>query len=71
MLLSDKSSWVAEFLPILGMGTPFFYRTGPIFLTFPTGWHYHAEFKQLRKASFDTIKSAIFAIANGLDRNEK
>ena len=37
----------------------------PIFLTFPTGWHYHADYMQFRKASLDTIKSAIFAMANG------
>ena len=46
-------------------------RTIPIFLTFPTGWHYHAEFKKLRKASLDTIRSAIFTMANGIESKEK
>lgn len=46
-------------------------RSVPIFLTYPTGWHYHAEFKKLRKASLDTIRSAIFARANGLESEEK
>ena len=31
----------------------------PIFLTFPTGWHYHRDYRQLRKASLDTIRAAI------------
>jgi hypothetical protein len=31
----------------------------PIFLTFPTGWHYHKRYKELRKASLDRIKTAI------------
>jgi hypothetical protein len=31
----------------------------PIFLTFPTGWRYHGQYKQFRKASLDTIRIAI------------
>jgi hypothetical protein len=31
----------------------------PVFLTFPTGWHYHSQYRQLRKASLETIKAAI------------
>jgi len=31
----------------------------PIFLTFPTGWRYHGQYEQLRKASLDTISTAI------------
>ena len=34
-------------------------RTIPIFLTFPTGWRYHKEYRQLRKASLDSIRLAI------------
>ena len=31
----------------------------PIYLTFPTGWHYHKDIKRLRKISLDLIKTAI------------
>jgi hypothetical protein len=34
-------------------------RYVPIFLTFPTGWRYHRQYRQLRKASLDTIRTAI------------
>jgi len=34
-------------------------RSLPIFLTFPTGWRFHKQYKQLRKASLDTIRTAI------------
>ena len=34
-------------------------RNIPIFLTFPTGWRYRREYKQFRKASLDTIRTAI------------
>ena len=34
-------------------------RTIPIFLTFPTGWRYHRQYKQLRKDSLVTIRKAI------------
>jgi len=34
-------------------------RSVPIFLTFPTGWRYHREYRQFRKASLDTIRTAI------------
>ncbi|MBN2385555.1 MAG: hypothetical protein JXB85_00945 [Anaerolineales bacterium] len=34
-------------------------RSIPIFLTFPTGWLYHKEYKRFRKASLDTIRTAI------------
>jgi hypothetical protein len=30
-----------------------------IFLTFPTGWRYHKQYKQFRKASLDTIRKAV------------
>jgi len=31
----------------------------PIFLTFPTGWRYHRQYRQFRKDSLDTIRTAI------------
>lgn len=31
----------------------------PVFLTFPTGWRYHKQFMQFRKASLEKIRSAI------------
>jgi len=31
----------------------------PIYLTFPTGWRYHRQYRQIRKASLDTIRNAI------------
>jgi hypothetical protein len=31
----------------------------PIFLTFPTGWRYHKEYRHLRKTSLETIKTVI------------
>jgi hypothetical protein len=31
----------------------------PIFLTYPTGWRYHKEFKALRETSLQNIKAAI------------
>lgn len=34
----------------------------PTFLTFPTGWRYHKEIKELRKKSFDSIKTKILKI---------
>ena len=34
-------------------------RCIPIFLTFPTGWRFHGQYKQFRKASLDTIRTAI------------
>jgi len=40
-------------------------QTIPIFLTFPTGWHYHVEYKQFRKASLETIRSAIIPLVKG------
>jgi hypothetical protein len=36
----------------------------PIFLTFPTGWHYHKQYKELRKASLDTIRTEICSGSN-------
>jgi len=38
-----------------------FDREVPIFLTFPTGWRYHKQYRELRKASLETIKTAIIA----------
>ena len=34
-------------------------RQVPIFLTFPTGWRYHRQYRQFRKASLDNIRMAI------------
>ena len=34
-------------------------RFVPIFLTFPTGWRYHKNCREFRKASLDTIRIAI------------
>ena len=34
-------------------------RTFSIFLTYPTGYRYHKEYRQFRKASLDKIKRAI------------
>jgi len=34
-------------------------REVPIFLTFPTGWRYHSEYRQLRTANLEKIKTAI------------
>jgi hypothetical protein len=34
-------------------------RDIPIFLTFPTGWRYHEQYRQLRIASLETIMEAI------------
>jgi len=39
-------------------------RNIPIFLTFPTGWRYHKQYMQLRKASLETIKAAIYSEAD-------
>lgn len=36
----------------------------PIFLTFPTGWIYQKNYRQLRKASLDTIRTAICSVPN-------
>ena len=36
----------------------------PIFLTFPTGWRYHKQYRQFRKASLDAINTAICSMAN-------
>lgn len=39
-------------------------RTVPIFLTFPTGWRFHVQYKRLRKVSLDTIRTAICSGSN-------
>ncbi len=39
-------------------------RYVPIFLTFPTGWRYHGQYKQFREASLDTIRTAICSGSN-------
>lgn len=31
-----------------------------VFLTFPTGWHYHVQYEQLRVASLDRIRVALY-----------
>ena len=36
----------------------------PIFLTFPTGWRYRRQYMQFRKASLDTIRTAICGGSN-------
>jgi hypothetical protein len=36
-------------------------RDAPIFLTYPTGWRYHKQYRELRKASLENIKIAILA----------
>jgi hypothetical protein len=36
----------------------------PVFLTFPTGWRYHKQYRQFRKASLDTIRTAICSGSN-------
>lgn len=36
----------------------------PVFLTFPTGWRFHKQYRQLRKVSLDAIKTAIFSRLN-------
>ena len=39
-------------------------RSVPIFLTFPTGWRYHREYRQFRKASLDSIRTAVCRVSN-------
>jgi len=39
-------------------------RYVPIFLTFPTGWHFHRQYKQFRKDSLDIIRTAICSGSN-------
>lgn len=34
-------------------------RTVPIFLTFPTGWRYHKDYRKFHKSSLDAIRTAI------------
>lgn len=34
-------------------------RKVPIYLTFPTGWHYHKEYKKFRKSSLEAIGEGI------------
>ena len=36
----------------------------PVFLTFPTGWRYHGQYRQLRKANLETIRTAICSGSN-------
>lgn len=36
----------------------------PIYLTFPTGWRYRKQYMEIRKASLDTIKTAIIRVSN-------
>ena len=35
-------------------------RCVPVFLTFPTGWRYRKDYRQLRKVSLDIIRTAIY-----------
>jgi hypothetical protein len=39
-------------------------RNVPVFLTFPTGWRYRKQYRELRKASLDTIRTAICSGSN-------
>lgn len=39
-------------------------RIIPIFLSYPTGWHYHRQYRQFRKASLDAIRAAICSGSN-------
>ena len=39
-------------------------RYVPIFLTFPTGWRYRKQYRKFRKASLETIKTAICSESN-------
>ena len=39
-------------------------RYVPIFLTFPTGWRYRKQYMEIRKASLDTIRTAINSVSN-------
>ncbi len=39
-------------------------RSIPIFLTFPTGWRYHRQYRQFRQASLDRIRAAICGGSN-------
>jgi len=34
-------------------------RHTPVYLTFPTGWRYHRQYRELRQKSLDTIRTAI------------
>ena len=43
-------------------------RNVPIFLTFPTGWRYHKEYKKFRKDSLELIRPAI---CSGINEPEK
>ena len=43
-------------------------RYVPIFLTFPTGWRYRKQYREFRKASLDTIKTAICSESYGPGR---
>ena len=42
-------------------------RYVPIFLTFPTGWRYWMQYMQFRKASLETIRTAICSESNVLE----
>ena len=39
-------------------------RSIPIFLTFPTGWRYHKEYRKFREASLEKIRTAICSEVN-------
>ena len=43
-------------------------RYVPIFLTFPTGWRYRKRYREFRKASLDTIRTAICSGSNVPER---
>ena len=43
-------------------------RSVPIFLTFPTGWRYHKEYKKFRKESLELIRTAICSGLNGPEK---
>jgi len=37
-------------------------RDVPIFLTFPTGWRYHSQYREFRRASLHSIRTAICSL---------
>lgn len=46
-------------------------QTIPVYLTFPTGWRYHRQHRQLHKASLEAIKAAICTESNVPNEKDK
>jgi hypothetical protein len=42
-------------------------RDVPVFLTFPTGWRYHRQFREFRKANLEAIRTAIISGSKNYD----